>query len=61
MLYFSLEIDTLIIFLYISHVTKFFPPIHYVVYKNSLIAHGTLFAYQELKDSHPGAGLDKIS
>ena len=61
MLYFSLEIDKLTIFLYISHVTKFFSPIYYVVYKNLFIAYGTLFAYQELKDSHPCAGLKKTS
>lgn len=61
MLYFSLVIDRLTIFLYISHVTRFFSPIHYIVYKNSLIVYGTLFAYQEVKDNHIGAILNKPS
>ena len=53
MLYFSLEIDRLTLFLHISHVTKFFSPIHYVVYKNLFIAYGTLFAYQEIERQSP--------
>lgn len=61
MLYFSLETDRLTIFLCISHVTRFFSPVHYVVYKNSLIAYGTLFAYQEVKESHIGATFNKPS
>ena len=61
MLYFSLETDRLTIFLCISHVTRFFSPVHYVVYTSSLIAYGTLFAYQEVKDSHIGATFNKPS
>lgn len=49
------------IFLDIFHVTKFFPPMCYVVYKNLLIAFDILSTHQEVKGNHIAAGLNKMS